>query len=136
MDDAYNGGGKGGGATSASSSSFFNTSWDAAYGITTDQLLRYFSTTATWPGGFQDNHKTGFFTVFEQLGRRLDDEERMAYENNDVNENDQFDLDTRPCWFGSSGTLYEDGPRDWYTRFLNFKSVKSFRWVSFYLCIF
>ncbi|KAJ3300199.1 hypothetical protein HK104_003427 [Borealophlyctis nickersoniae] len=94
---------------------------------TAETLMRFF--TASCYKGFGDDEK-GFFAVYERLFARLEVEEQEAV-SMDTEANVEEGLLSRAP-FGGSKMLYEDGPREFYNKFLNFTTVKSFRWYDKY----
>ncbi|KAI8826149.1 DnaJ domain-containing protein [Fimicolochytrium jonesii] len=93
---------------------------------TTDVLMRFFS--ASSYSGYGDGPK-GFFAVFGDLFRRLEheDEEAAANDSEALVEEVEEVAETRTD-FGTSTEAYEGRPRDFYNKFLNYVTVKSFRW--------
>lgn len=97
---------------------------------TVDVLMRFFS--ASCYTGYSNN-ANGFYVVYGALFRRLEEEEeesaRMDSESAVDDEDMMFEQRTD---FGTSYAAYEEGPRDFYNKFLNFATVKSFRWHDKY----
>ncbi|KAJ3020238.1 hypothetical protein HKX48_001126 [Thoreauomyces humboldtii] len=97
---------------------------------TTDVLLRFFSASAY--KGFTDA-QNGFFGFYAALFRRLEEEEEEAarQDTEALADNDADLFDTRKN-FGSSNDHYDGQPKEFYAKFLNFSSVKSYRWHDKY----
>ncbi|KAJ3077644.1 DnaJ sub C member 21, partial [Quaeritorhiza haematococci] len=106
----------------------------ASAGTTTDHLMRFFSPSAYRGFGTDAN---SFYSVYQKLFQQLEEEEEEAIINDSeaiLEANVGVPLRTD---FGTRNTLYEeekiiDGHsvalRDFYTKFLNFSTCKSFRW--------
>ncbi|KAI9005922.1 hypothetical protein BC832DRAFT_620814 [Gaertneriomyces semiglobifer] len=105
---------------------------NAAYmDITTvDTLMKFYSGSAY--NGFGDSGK-GFFAVYRDLFRRLEEEEEESVRMDGESLEDDLDvLLAQRADFGGPDDAYEGLPRDFYNKFLNFASVKSFRWLDKY----
>ncbi|KAJ3183053.1 hypothetical protein HDU87_007475 [Geranomyces variabilis] len=93
---------------------------------TVDVLMRYFAASAYT--GFSDGPES-FFSIYANLFRRLEEEEEEAA-NADAEAltTDEHELFASRANFGTSNDSYEGQPRAFYAKFMNFATVKSFRW--------
>ncbi|KAJ3167716.1 hypothetical protein HDU88_002163 [Geranomyces variabilis] len=93
---------------------------------TVDVLMRYFAASAYT--GFSDGPES-FYSIYANLFRRLEEEEEEAA-NADAEalDADEHELFASRANFGTSNDSYEGQPRAFYAKFMNFATVKSFRW--------
>ncbi|KAJ3217286.1 DnaJ sub C member 21 [Dinochytrium kinnereticum] len=102
--------------------------YSSGRGTTSDQLMRFFS-----PGAYTNfsDSPGAFFEVFRSLFKKLAEEEITAWELDSECINSQ-EPDFSQLDFGLSSTLFEDGPKNVYAKFLGFSTCKSFRWCDKY----
>ncbi|KAJ3034187.1 hypothetical protein HK097_004584, partial [Rhizophlyctis rosea] len=93
---------------------------------TTDGLMRFFSPSCY--KGFSDDSKS-FYTIYHDLFHSLETEEQDAL---DHDTEASLTIEITFTTFGTSTTPYESTPREFYNKFLNFTTVKSFRWYDKY----
>ncbi|KAJ3161643.1 hypothetical protein HDU86_006413 [Geranomyces michiganensis] len=93
---------------------------------TVDVLMRYFAASAYT--GFSDGPES-FYSIYANLFRRLEEEEEEAA-NADAEalSNDEHALFASRANFGTSHDSYDGQPRVFYAKFMNFATIKSFRW--------
>ncbi|TPX62916.1 hypothetical protein PhCBS80983_g00035 [Powellomyces hirtus] len=97
---------------------------------TVDILMRFFS--ASCYTGYGDDKK-GFFTIYSDLFRRIEGEEEEAAANDtEALMDDNREVFETRANFGSKNDSYDGQPREFYNKFLNFTSIKSFRWHDKY----
>ncbi|KAJ3118568.1 hypothetical protein HDU96_000520 [Phlyctochytrium bullatum] len=97
-------------------------------GVTEAFLMRFFS--GTQFNGYGDDD-SGFFAVFRNVFVDIENDELASsqYDRESLPAGDS-DLSSKP--FGTSATLYEDSLMEFYAKFLNFASCKSFKWCDKY----
>ncbi|KAJ3224264.1 hypothetical protein HK099_008655 [Clydaea vesicula] len=114
-----------------------DTEISTSIGITTEQLLRYFSSTCY--KGYNDN-EDGFFRTYEKLFKEIIEEEVEAFKTD--SEASSLDEAITYLSFGNSTSGYDDmfytydkketSVKEFYLTFQTFSSCKSFRWCDKY----